>query len=122
MCVLLITRLLLLVGKLSALKTVYHTSGVDVVTPTDRFKSDCNRCVIEGFGGVFVLSCCFLDFSVGVGSFVIGLSLISVNRLTTPVGIPVFITDRPRSLRETLITKFTQSSPLPENFVAILYT
>ena len=37
----------------------------------------CNRCVNEGFGGVFVLSCCFLDFFVGVGVFVIGLSQIS---------------------------------------------
>ena len=29
------------------------------------------------FGGVCVLSRCFLDFSVGVGAFVIGLSQIS---------------------------------------------
>ena len=29
-----------------------------------------NRCVIEVFGVVFVLSCCFLDFPVGVGAFV----------------------------------------------------
>ena len=29
------------------------------------------------FGGVFVLSRCFLDFSVGVGAFVIGLYQIS---------------------------------------------
>ena len=29
------------------------------------------------FGGVFMLSCCFLDLSVGVGAFVIGLSQIS---------------------------------------------
>ena len=36
-----------------------------------------NRCVIEVFGGVFVLSRCFLDFSVGVGAFVIGMSRIS---------------------------------------------
>ena len=31
----------------------------------------------EVFGGVFVLSRCFLDFSVGVGVFFIGLSHIS---------------------------------------------
>ena len=48
-----------------------------IVTPTDRHKSVRNRCVIEVFGGVFVLSRCFLDFSLGVGVFVIGLSQIS---------------------------------------------
>ena len=35
-----------------------------------------NRCVVEVFGAVFVLSCCFLDFLVVVGVFVIELSLI----------------------------------------------
>ena len=41
-----------------------------VVTPTDRPKSVCNRCVIEVFGGVL---CCPLvfEFSVGIGIFVI---------------------------------------------------
>ena len=48
-----------------------------VVAPTDRPKSVRNRCVIEVFVGVFVLSRCFLDSSVGVGAFVIGLSQIS---------------------------------------------
>ena len=48
-----------------------------IVTPTDRPKSVRNRCVIEVFGGVCVLSRCFLGFSVGVGAFVIGLSLVS---------------------------------------------
>ena len=48
-----------------------------VVSPTDRPKLVSYRCVIEGFGIVFVLSRCFLDFSVGVGAFVIGLSQIS---------------------------------------------
>ena len=43
-----------------------------IVNPTDRPKSIRNRCVIEVFGDVFfVLSCCFLDLSVGVGAFVI---------------------------------------------------
>ena len=28
-----------------------------------------NRCVIEVFGGLFMLSLCFSDFSVGVGTF-----------------------------------------------------
>ena len=50
-----------------------HTSGVTAVTPTDRPKSVRNRCVIKVFGGVFMLSPCFLDFSVGVGAFVTGL-------------------------------------------------
>ena len=54
-----------------------HISWVTVVTPTDRPKSVHNRCVIEGFGGVFVLSCSFFDFSLGVCAFVIGLSQIS---------------------------------------------
>ena len=36
------------------------------------------RCVIDVFGGVFVLARCFLDFfPVGVGAFVMGLSQIS---------------------------------------------
>ena len=73
-CALLITQLWLLVGRL---EPVNHTSLVAIVTSTDRPKSVRNRCVIEGFGGVFVLSRCFLDFSVGVGAFVIGLSEIS---------------------------------------------
>ena len=42
-----------------------------------RPKSVRNRCVIEVFGGVFLLSCCFLDLSVGVGAFVIERSQIS---------------------------------------------
>ena len=54
-----------------------HTSLVAIVDPTDRPKSVLNRCVIEVFCGVFVLSRSFLDFSVGVGVFVIGLSRIS---------------------------------------------
>ena len=47
------------------------------VTPTDRPKSVRNSCVIKIFGGVFMLSRCFLDCSVGVGVFVTGLSQIS---------------------------------------------
>ena len=54
-----------------------HTSSVAIVTPTDRPKSVRNRFLIEVFGGVFVFSRCFFDFSVGVGAFVIGLSQIS---------------------------------------------
>ena len=52
-------------------------SWVAIVTPTDRPKSVCSRCVMEVFGGLLVLLCFFLDFSVGVGAFVIGLSQIS---------------------------------------------
>ena len=47
------------------------------VTPTDRPKSVRNSCLIKVFGGVFMLSRCFLDCSVGVGVFVTGLSQIS---------------------------------------------
>ena len=49
----------------------------DVVTPTDRPKSVRNRCVIEFFVALFVLSLCPFDISAGVGAFVIGLSQIS---------------------------------------------
>ena len=49
-----------------------------IVTPNDRPKSVRNRCVIKVFCDVFVLYRCFLDFSVGVGAFVIGLSQISL--------------------------------------------
>ena len=55
-------------------KPVNHTSWMTVVTPSDRPKSVCNRCVIERFGDVFVLSCCPFDIFVGIGAFVIGLS------------------------------------------------
>ena len=48
-----------------------------IVTPIDRPKSVRNRCVFEVFGDVFVFSRCFLDFSVGEGAFVKGLSQIS---------------------------------------------
>ena len=47
------------------------------VAPTDRPKSVRNRCIIEVFVGVFVISRCFWDFSVAVGAFVIWLSQIS---------------------------------------------
>ena len=48
-----------------------------IVTQTDRPKSVRNRYVNEVVGDFFVLSRCFLDFSVGVGVFVIVLSPIS---------------------------------------------
>ena len=46
--------------------SVNHASLVAVVTPTDRHMSVLNRCVIELFGGVFVLSLCPFDISVGI--------------------------------------------------------
>ena len=65
-------------GKVGTLLTRFnHTSWMTVVTPTDRPESVRNRRVIEVFGGVFVLSRCFLDLSVGIGVFVIGLGQIS---------------------------------------------
>ena len=63
MCVLLITRLLRLVGRLGTRKPVFnHTSWMTVVTPTARPKSVRNRCVIEVFGGVCVMSIGFRIF------------------------------------------------------------
>ena len=49
-----------------------HTSGVTVVTPTDRPKSVSNRCVIEM---LVAFLCCHVAFWIlGVGAFAIGLS------------------------------------------------
>ena len=50
---------------------------MDDVTPSDRPKSVHNRCVIEVFGDVLVLSRGVLDFPVGERAFIIGLSQIS---------------------------------------------
>ena len=55
MCVLLITRLLRRVGRW-ARKPVNHTSWVTVGTPTDSPKSVRNRCLIELFVALLVLS------------------------------------------------------------------
>ena len=60
------------------------------VTPTDRPKSVRNSCVIKVFGGVFMLSRCFLDCSVGVWVFVTGLSQISSFFSKHGNGIEVF--------------------------------
>ena len=64
-------------GRLSARKPVNHTSWVTAVTPTDCPKSVRNRFVIEVLVAFFMLSRCFLDFSVGIEAFVIRLSQIS---------------------------------------------
>ena len=77
MCFLSITRLLRLVGRLSARNRFNHTSRVTFLTQTDRPTSVRNRCVIRVFGGVFVLSRSFLDYHVDEGTFVTGLSQIS---------------------------------------------
>ena len=53
---------------------VNQASWVAVVTPTDRSKSVHNRCVIELFSGLFVLSLCPFDISAGIGACVTGLS------------------------------------------------
>ena len=63
--------------KVESVNQVNHTSWVAVVTATDRLKSVRNRCVIDFFVALFVLSLCPFDYSVGVGDFVIGLNQIS---------------------------------------------
>ena len=75
MCILLITRLLRLVGRLALVNRLNHTSLVVVVTPTDCRKLVRNRSVV--FSGVFSVVTLLLGFFVGVGAFVIGLSQIS---------------------------------------------
>ena len=63
MCVLLITRFFC--GKWEGLvpaNRFNHTTWMIVVTPTDRHKSVRNRCAIEVFCGVFVLSFGFRIF------------------------------------------------------------
>ena len=58
-------------GKVGNVNQVNHNSWVAVVTPTERLKSVRNRCVIEFFVALFVLSLCPFDIYVGVGAFVI---------------------------------------------------
>ena len=72
-----------------------HTSWVTAVTPTDRPKSVRNSCVIKVFGGVFMLSRCFLDCSMGVGVFVTGLSQISSFFSSTSWWVSLLIHHRP---------------------------
>ena len=62
MCVLLITRLLRLVGRMGTRKPVLPHQWMTFVTPTELLKSVRNRCVIEVFGGVLVLSFGFRIF------------------------------------------------------------
>ena len=72
-----------------------HTSWVYIVTRTDRPKSVRNRCVIEVFGGVIVVSLWSLDFSVGVGAFVIELSQ-SSSLFSLVFDIEIFLQSRRR--------------------------
>ena len=76
-CVPLIRQLLRLVAMLGSRKPIKPHQLCNYHCQNDRPRSVCNRCVIEVFGCVFVLSRCFLDFNVGVAAFVIGLSQIS---------------------------------------------
>ena len=65
-------------GKVERSETGLTTPvGWLLLRPLTVPKSVSNRCVIEVLVALFVLSRCFLDFSVGVGAFVIGLSQIS---------------------------------------------
>ena len=64
-------------GKVRPVNQVNHTSLVAVVISTDRPKSVRNRCVIELFVALFVLSLFPFDISAGIRAFVIGLSQIS---------------------------------------------
>ena len=75
---------------------VNHTSLVAEVPPNDRPKSVRNRCEIEICVGVFVLSLCPFEISVGIGAFVIGLSQIS--------GFFLFV--------QLMVCKFWQMLPL----------
>ena len=76
MDVLLIARLLRGVGRWARI-WVNLTSCVGVVTQTDRPKSVRNRCIIEFFVALFVLSLYTFDNSIGIGVFVIEMSQIS---------------------------------------------
>ena len=51
-----------------------HTGWMTEDYQTDRPKAVLYLCVVEDFGGVFVLS--LYEFPVGTGAFVIGLSQI----------------------------------------------
>ena len=62
-------------GSWDSVNRFNHTSWVAIVTSTDRPKSVRNGCVIAFL--VACLSRFVLDFSMGVGAFVIGLSEIS---------------------------------------------
>ena len=58
-----------LVERLGSRNRFNHTILVTVVTPTDRPRLVRNRCVIEVFGDVFVLSCWFFLLFRGCRGF-----------------------------------------------------
>ena len=94
-----------------------HTSGVAVVTPTDRPKSVRNCCIIEVFVGVFfVLSSCFLDFSVGVEAFVIGLSQISSTFFSSCFQVRTFSSQLSKS---TLLPPFSHTVQHPKEETSV---
>ena len=76
MCVILITRLLLGVGRWVR-KPVNHTSWMAIVTPTDRPKSVRNCSLIELFCGVVCVATLPLWHFCWYRAFVIGLGQIS---------------------------------------------
>ena len=72
-------------GKVGPVNRFNHTSWMAVVTPTDRPKSVRNRCVIELFVELFVLSHYPFGISVGALAIVIGqIQISSFFPLTCP--------------------------------------
>ena len=56
-------------GKVGHVNRLTSPVRLTAVTPTDRPKSVRNRCVIELFVALFVLSLCPFDIAAGVGAF-----------------------------------------------------
>ena len=62
-------------SQIKSLPFSLYTSWLAVVTQNDSLKSYHNHCVIEHFRGYSVLSLCvFFLFSIGIGTFLIGLN------------------------------------------------
>ena len=66
MCVLLITSFCATWEGWEHVNWFNHAGWVAIVTPTDRLNSVGNSCSIKVFGGPYVLSLCFLEFSVDI--------------------------------------------------------
>ena len=69
MCVLFVTQLMRLVGKLDPVNRFNQTSCMAEVSTTDRALSILNHCLIEIFVDIFYLSLEFFLFSGGIRSF-----------------------------------------------------
>ena len=69
MCVLFVTQFLQLMARTEPVNRFNHTTWVAIVTPTSHLKSVRNRCVIEVFGGLFVVTLLYGLF-YGVSAFV----------------------------------------------------